>query len=269
MVGTPQLDLLAQYRPRLAGLKVLLAEDNEINIELATDMLERVGMQVLVARDGGEALALLQREPVDGVLLDCQMPVVDGLTAARRIREHPPWRQLPVLAITADAMVGDREQALAAGMNDHIAKPIDIEALYDALARWLPQPQPAPPRAEERLPCRGSLPELPGLDVVAGLRRTGGQEALYLRLLHLFDRQQQRFVPEFRSALVDGDRGLASALVHSLKGAASTISAQEVDQAAQALERALAEGAEGQALEASLHPLTEALARLKTSLDRL
>ncbi|URI09052.1 response regulator [Aquincola tertiaricarbonis] len=270
VVTAPQLDLLTQYRPRLAGLKVLLAEDNEINIELATDMLERVGMQVVVARDGGEALALLASEPVDGVLLDCQMPVVDGLTAARRIRERPDWQQLPVLAITADAMVGDREQALAAGMNDHIAKPIDIEALYAALARWLPTPPP-PARAGlgDRLPGLGRLPELPGVDVAAGLRRTGGQEALYLRLLHLFDRQQRRFLPEFRSAMLNGDRGLASALVHSLKGAASTVSAYEVDLAAQALELDLAQGSSDEALDSSLQALTQAMDRLQAVLARL
>jgi len=268
-VGAPATDWLQHYRRRLAGLTVLVAEDNEVNVELAVDVLQRVGMQAVVARDGEQALAVLHSQRVDGVLMDCQMPVIDGLEATRRIRAVPAWRDLPVIAMTASAMVGDREQALAAGMNDHVAKPIDIETLYAALARWLPEPVPRRPATPTASGAAHRLPALPGVDVDGGLRRTAGQEALYRRLLRLFDRQQQRFRPEFRAAVAAGDRAAASALVHALKGAASTVGALDVDLAAQALERALVDDASPVALSAASLALEQALERLAPGLAEL
>lgn len=267
--GAPATDWLQHYRRRLAGLTVLVAEDNEVNVELAVDVLQRVGMQVVVARDGEQALAVLHSQRVDGVLMDCQMPVIDGLAATQRIRAVPAWRDLPVIAMTASAMVGDREQALAAGMNDHVAKPIDIEALYATLARWLPEAAPRRPGAPAVASRAHQLPALPGLDIDGGLRRTAGQEVLYRRLLQLFDRQQQRFRPEFRAAVAAGDRAAAAALVHALKGAASTVGAVEVDVAAQALERTLADDTSPITLSAASQALEQALERLAPGLAAL
>jgi CheY-like chemotaxis protein len=119
------------------GARVLLVEDNEINREIALALLQGAGLQVGVAGDGREALALLERERFDLVLMDCQMPVMDGYAATRAIRERPELHTLPVIAMTANAMVGDRDAALAAGMNDHIAKPIRVAEMYATLARWL------------------------------------------------------------------------------------------------------------------------------------
>ena len=267
--SSPTSDRTARYRQRLEGLRVLLAEDNEVNVELAVDLLQRVGLRVLVARDGEQALAALRAHPVDGVLMDCQMPVVDGLSAARRIREEPAWRSLPVIAMTANAMVGDREQALAAGMNDHVPKPIDVEALYAALARWLPQ---APGGGSGETPGAaepGGLPPLPGIDAEAGLQRAAGQQALYRRLLRLFERQLQRFVPELRAAIEAGDYAAASGLVHALKGAASTVGAHEIDLAAQALEQALATDASGAARRAAVQTLDDEIDRVRPGLQAL
>ena len=124
--------------PDLRDVRVLLVEDNEINREIALTLLGGAGMRVRVAGDGREALQILSDERFDVVLMDCQMPVMDGYEATRALRSRPELRQLPVIAMTANAMVGDREEALAAGMNDHIAKPIRVDRLFATLARWLP-----------------------------------------------------------------------------------------------------------------------------------
>jgi len=122
--------------PELAGVRVLLAEDNEVNQELAVALLERVGITVVVAASGHEVLALLAEQRFDGILMDCQMPGMDGYTATRCIRADARWKALPIIAMTANAMVSDRQKVLDAGMNDHIAKPISVEDLYAKLVRW-------------------------------------------------------------------------------------------------------------------------------------
>ena len=133
----PLDDARSSQHRQLRGTHLLLAEDNEINRELAIELLSHVGIIVTPAVDGAQALALLADYPFDGVLMDCQMPVMDGYEAARAIRADPRWRELPVIAMTANAMAGDRELALAAGMNDHIAKPIEIDSMFDTLSKWI------------------------------------------------------------------------------------------------------------------------------------
>ncbi|MGA2777280.1 MAG: response regulator [Steroidobacteraceae bacterium] len=125
------------HEERLAGLRILLAEDNVLNQEIAMTLLSDAGIEVTVASDGREALEFLERERFDGVLMDCQMPVMDGYEATRRLRAQPQYAELPVIAMTANAMTGDREKALAAGMNDHVGKPIDVAELFATLARWI------------------------------------------------------------------------------------------------------------------------------------
>jgi PAS domain S-box-containing protein len=127
------------FETALRGLRVLLVEDNEINRELAVELLRRVGVEVGIAVNGQDALDALARAHYDVVLMDCQMPVMDGYEATRAVRRQPAWQSLPVIAMTANAIVGDREAALAAGMNDHVTKPIRVVELYAALARWAPQ----------------------------------------------------------------------------------------------------------------------------------
>jgi len=122
---------------RLRGVRLLLVEDNDINREIALALLRRAGIAVEVACDGSKALDMLSRERFDGVLMDCQMPVMDGYEATRRLRRQPQWQTLPVIAMTANALLGDRERALAAGMNDHVAKPIKVDEMFATLARWI------------------------------------------------------------------------------------------------------------------------------------
>lgn len=126
----------AADHPELAGLRVLLVEDNEVNQELAVALLERVGIQVTLAGDGHQALACLKEGEFDCVLMDCQMPEMDGYTATRLMRQQPQWSRLPVIAMTANAMSGEREKVLEAGMNDHVPKPVPVGELYRKIAVW-------------------------------------------------------------------------------------------------------------------------------------
>jgi PAS domain S-box-containing protein len=148
-------ETLNYHRASLAGAHILLVEDNPINQELASHMLGSAGVVLRLAENGQEALDWLEREPFDLVLMDCQMPVMDGYAATRALRQRPQWGELPVVAMTANAMVGDREKVLAAGMNDHIAKPIKVDELFATLARWI---QRAPGRTAAPLDTTETLP---------------------------------------------------------------------------------------------------------------
>ncbi|HSW08897.1 ATP-binding protein [Aquabacterium sp.] len=130
-------ETLLDHQAALTGARILLVEDNEFNRELAVELLRRAGVEVGIASNGKEALAVLAHEAFDAVLMDCQMPIMDGYAATRAIRQQPALQALPVIAMTANAMVGDREAVLEAGMNDHIAKPIVIHEMYATLARWV------------------------------------------------------------------------------------------------------------------------------------
>jgi len=181
------------------------------------------------------------------VLMDCQMPVMDGYAATRALREQPQWRELPVIAMTANAMVGDRDKALAAGMNDHIAKPIKIEEVFATLARWVcPASSAAADSsggAGDARPAAG-LVDLPGIDIRAGLAGMMGDEALYRRLLRMFRDREANFLARFQAVRAAGDAGAALRFAHDLKSAAGTLGIPAVQQAAQALEHACASGAE-------------------------
>jgi PAS domain S-box-containing protein len=127
----------ADPRASLRGARVLLVEDNEVNREVALALLGSVGIDVSMAGNGQEALEMVERQDFDAVLMDCQMPVMDGYAATRALRRQPQRQSLPIIAMTANAMVGDRDAALAAGMNDHIAKPINVDEMFATLARWI------------------------------------------------------------------------------------------------------------------------------------
>ena len=232
---------------RLRGARVLLVEDNVINQELAFELLTRHGLDVAVAHHGEEALAWLAREACDGVLMDCQMPVMDGYEATRRLREDPRFRDLPILAMTANAMAGDRERVLAAGMNDHIAKPIDVAELFATLARWVRPKSPAPmatttatptaaPAAPEAEPP--ALPVLDGIDTAAALQRLQGDTALYLKLLRKTAATQADSLEQYDAAVAAGDWDQARRLIHSLKGVAGNLGAEALQQACARLEAA-------------------------------
>ena len=225
----------------LKGTRVLLVEDNEINQQVARELLESAGLAVTVAEDGIAALRLLTRERFAAVLMDIQMPGMDGLEAARRIRNQLHLTDLPVIAMTAHAMDRDRADSLAAGMNDHVNKPIDPKELFAALVRWLPgrngaSPAPAgetPPAAAAR---SNSPPESTPtadnavLNAGLGLSRVRGNMALYHKLLRHFVEQYTGFPEELHTLLAAKDVPAARRLVHTFKGVAGNIGAMALYQ---------------------------------------
>jgi CheY-like chemotaxis protein len=218
---------------RLVGARILLVEDNLLNQELASVLLRRAGMQVEVAEDGQQALDRLRESgPFDGVLMDCQMPVMDGYTATSRLRENPAWRDLPVIAMTASAFPADRERALASGMNAHITKPLDADVMLHTMAQWIAV---ATPRHAEA--PRGGGP----IDSAAGLASCAGDALLYRRLLDGFRSTQADLEQRLAARLVSSDDELRRRL-HDLMGLAGNIGAKSLAQAARALHVALASG---------------------------
>ncbi len=234
----------AESARRLAG-NVLLVEDNIINQQVARELLENLGLLVHTAGNGREALDALYTHAFDLVLMDIQMPEMDGYEATRRLRAEPAFEKLPVVAMTAHAMSGDREKCLAAGMNEHIPKPIDPEGLLKTLSQWLePGGQPAP--GEEDSFDTGpdvALPKsLPGLDLRWGLERVGGNRRLFHKLRGDFVANHGQALQLLEERLGGGDPNDARREIHTLQGVAGNIGARDLQQAARRLETALVEG---------------------------
>ncbi|MBP5985929.1 MAG: response regulator [Azonexus sp.] len=220
-----------------SGRRVLLVEDNEVNRELAHEMLTSVGLVVDLAENGLKACECVQRTAYDLVLMDCHMPVMDGYAATRRIREDLGMRQLPIIAMTANALASDREHCLAIGMNDHIPKPIDVAALYATLAHWLGQPdspRTAPVLAEPAVKA--------DIDIDAALTRLGGNRQMFNRLLTRFRENQGDVISQLEA---DRQRGDSSAMIlraHTLRGLAGNLGAVKLSRLAGELEDRLKTG---------------------------
>ena len=263
---------LAGNQAQLQGAHLLLVEDNEINAELATELLNDAGVIVTLASDGEQALLALARQRFDGVLMDCQMPLMDGYDTTRAIRAQPQWQALPIIAMTANAMRGDREKALAAGMNDHVAKPIDVDAMFDTLSRWVrPAAAPAVPPTAGTPPVvpADALAELPGIDASVGRASTLGNDKLYRRLLLKFRDAQADFVPSFRAALTADDVVTSMRLAHDLRALAGTLGARALEQSARALEIACSKGAGHAGVEPLLGIVERELERVLAGLRNL
>ncbi|HUR41614.1 MAG TPA: transporter substrate-binding domain-containing protein [Verrucomicrobiae bacterium] len=261
--------------PRLRGAHLLLVEDNEINQQVAMELLQSAGSTVDVANNGLEAVRAVRGKVYDAVLMDVQMPVMDGLQATEAIRAIDTLKGLPIIAMTASVLRGDRERCLKAGMNDYVSKPINVEKLLSTLARWLPDRDAAPVQvgapagARTLLPTGDELPStLDGLDLSEGVKRMGGDRALYRRLLLQFRQHSAGAANDVRVALAAGDRAAARSAVHTLKGVAGNLSAVELYKAAQKLETVLRQGtepagAEVEALCTAHERVMSALAELK------
>jgi len=231
----------AEVIAQLNGARLLLVEDNDMNQELALELLNQVGINVVIANNGQEALDILAKDAAfDGVLMDCQMPVMDGYTATREIRKNPAFKDLPIIAMTANAMAGDREKVLEAGMWDHIAKPLNVIEMYATIAKWVkPANLPVaavPVGAIHELPLQS--PILPGIDMAAGLATTMNNQKLYTRMLAKFRDSQGKFGELFAAARKDGDAKAAERAAHTLKGTAGNIGARGLQAAAGELEQA-------------------------------
>jgi len=228
----------------IRGAPILLVDDVVLNREVAREILRAAEVRVDVAGNGREAVEKVRQGNYALVLMDIQMPVLDGLAASREIRTDARFRDLPIIAMTAHAMSGDREESLAAGMNDHLTKPIDPAALYDVLLQWIPagdyQPQAmasAPSQVEEE-----SLPPLAGIDTVSGLTNHMRRPAFYRRILAQFNQEFGATADDINTAVAAEDYELARRLAHSVKAAAATIGAEELSQRARTLEHRLAAG---------------------------
>ena len=229
-------EALLGHQASMSGTRVLLVEDNAFNREVALEILGRAGVAVSIACNGQEALDMLERETFDAVLMDCQMPVMDGYAATRALRQRPQLQGLPVIAMTANAMVGDREKVLAAGMNDHIAKPIKFDDMFSTLARWV-----RPTKRVSSGPAVANadpLAALSGIDTRAGLEGLMGNDALYRRLLCMFRDGHVDFQARFAAARAAGDSAAATRMAHDLKSMAAALGVHEIQHAAAALEQA-------------------------------
>ncbi|MEI6876916.1 MAG: response regulator, partial [Spirochaetota bacterium] len=252
----------------IKGAVILLAEDNEFNQEIATELLTSAGFVVEVAGDGQKALDALARRPFDVVLMDMQMPVMDGVTAAVEIRKNPAYNDIHVIAMTANVMAQDVERCMQAGMVDHVSKPIEPEELFAKLRKWvkprlqgsLPasapvasatagsatagteEADPAPAEAKDAL-AEVELPVISGLDTALGLKRVMGKRPFYITMLRKFLENQGRAPEEIRASLDAGDRDTAARLAHTAKGVSGNIGAGRVQELAATVEKAIKEGA--------------------------
>jgi two-component system sensor histidine kinase/response regulator len=258
----------------LRGAQVLLVEDNEFNQQVARELLELVGVQVQTANNGLEGVEMVLQNRYDVVIMDLQMPVLDGYEATHRIRSYPEHSMLPVIAMTANAMAGERERYLAAGMNDYVTKPVDMNQLFSALARVLP--------SERKQASQGGavaslapveevifLPEIAGIDQRFALNKLGGNRRLYRKLLLKFYESQANTATELRQALAQGQQDVARRMAHTLKGLAGNVGARELQSLSERLEQLILAGA-GDALLAGLDHfetmLTELLKRMGAAL---
>jgi two-component system, sensor histidine kinase and response regulator len=232
----------------VTGVRILLVEDNEMNQQVATELLESAGAIVTVANHGREAVDLLtanhQAPPYDVVLMDIQMPVMDGLTATKLLRTFPYLQKLPIIAMTAHALVEERQRCIDAGMNDHVSKPIDPDHLFSTLLRWVtptarpsPEPRPAAPKTTDEI----ALPPIAGVNIAEGLNRVAGNRRLYRDLLAQFAAKQAGAATEIAAALDSGDRQTAERIAHTVKGVAGNLGITDVHTAAQKLEKAIRE----------------------------
>ncbi|WP_201212618.1 response regulator [Rhodocyclus purpureus] len=270
--GTPPAPVPATDMSAIAGARILLVEDNELNQEVATELLREAGLRVDLAENGAIAVDKVRGNDYALVLMDMQMPVMDGVSATQEIRKT--HADLPIVAMTANAMASDRQRCLDAGMNDYLAKPIDTDALWGKLLQWV-KPLPAgsvvEAAASERPPeeaptaapdtaAGAALDEIPGVDLRTGLRQAMGRETLYLSLLRKYVAGQADFAARMSAALADEDWATGERLAHTLKGVSAQIGATEVRSLAEGLERAVRQRQSAAELAALLDATSERLA---------
>jgi len=223
--------------PHFPDADILLVEDNAFNQQVASELLAATGCRVTVAESGAAAVELAARHHFHLILMDIQMPDMDGYSAAQRIRASA--NLTPILALTANALAEDRAKSLAAGMNDHLGKPIDPQQLYRTLRHWLPEGRPLPRQPSEERHDAEDLPPIPGIDSTAGLRCLGGYRRLYRELLQKFAVDHRGDLEALLSCRRQGETERARRLCHTLKGITGSIGASSLNKRLLALEKEL------------------------------
>jgi len=235
----------------IKGKRILLVEDNRINQQMTKKMIECQDLVVDIADSGKKAVAMVAETDFDAVLMDVQMPGMNGYEATQLIRKKNQHNKLPVIAMTANAMSGDREKCLAAGMDDYIAKPINMEQLFATLEKWITQKKgnviqvksPTFETDNETLPDETLLPDkLPGIDVSDGIKKLLGNRQLYLELLQEFYHDYQDAAERMKNLLEEGDSETAKRFIHSLKGISGNLSINSLYQVSKDFEKALMAG---------------------------
>lgn len=248
------------------GSRILLVEDNDLNQQVAVGILAAGKFQVEIAANGKIAVEKTFESPPDLILMDMQMPVMDGIEATRQIRSNPDLRRIPIIAMTANAMQADREQCMEVGMNDYIAKPFDPNQLFSVLLQWLPHngsPEHQSEETSKKPQKKQSAASLSGtkvLDASIGLQHMMGNETFYLQVLHKFSENQKNAVSGIKEALEAGDSETAVRLAHTLKGLCGSIGAQALQAMAQELEYRIRDGAKKSELEPLLREAEDMLA---------
>ncbi|MBF0420742.1 MAG: response regulator [Magnetococcales bacterium] len=230
----------------ILGASVLLVEDNAINQQVATELLQEYGVHVTIANNGKEAVAMAGQEAFELILMDIQMPEMDGYEATRRIRQQATREKLPIVAMTANALEGDREMSLNAGMNDYLTKPIHPDLLFDALVKWIPKRnrgiQPQPKRQQE-VTAQSLLPSsLPGIHMQEALLRVNGNQQLLSKLLYTFARDYTGIHDKVRALLAEKEYPEVQRIVHTIKGIAGSLGAKDLNATAAAIENSLRNG---------------------------
>ncbi|MFL0797840.1 MAG: PAS domain S-box protein [Cellvibrionaceae bacterium] len=255
----------------LHGMKVLLVEDNDINQELALELLGNLGVEVTVASNGQEAVNKIEQEAFDVVLMDIHMPIMDGVAATKYLRSDSRFKQLPIVAMTANALVGDREKYISVGMDDYLSKPINIKALESKLQKWSKGDKVAEVINENEDELPHSLETAPfvieGIDTVAGLDICNDSVELYKKLLRMF-LSNQDFVNNFQSAINKDSLEDAERIAHTLKGVSGNIGAKGIYLKASNLQEAC-KGGDNEAIRLCLEKLAEELSPLLSRIQSL
>ena len=257
-------------KQKLRGAKILLVEDNEINQEVAIELLESSGIRVSLAENGLEALEKLDEEKFDGVLMDCQLPIMDGYEATKKIRQQERFKDLPVIAMTANVLSGDREKAINSGMNDHIGKPVNPSELFSIIGNWItPSEEADYENSKQELDDDFiEIPVIENLNTEKGLSIIQNNKRAYIKILLKFTDMYRNFREIFNDTLKEDDPEPSTRMAHSLKGSAGNIGAAKLFNEAAKLESLCREKASSKEIDGQLQSVTEQLTPLIEGIDR-